>query len=43
MGMPDYREKVLNNDFDYSRYTWTDWPQEPDTHPYTEGSFYGSR
>ena len=42
MGMPDYRNRVLNNDFDYSNFIWIDWPQQPDAYPYTEETFYGS-
>ena len=41
--VPNYRDRVLENDFDSSNYIWNDWPTEPHTRPYDEDNFYGNR
>lgn len=33
----DYKEKIMSNDFDFSKYIWSDWPEEKS---YTEENFY---
>ena len=39
--IPNYKDRILNNDLDYNSYLWKDWPQESNTYPYTEEIFYG--